>query len=79
MEKLIGEQVSFAEYFKNLRGLLNPIKEQFLSDIEGRLQKRGLRIVLYHWQRGLPRLRKTAFPVSVRSSVRSIQRENSPP
>lgn len=34
MEKLIGEQVSFAEYFKNLRGLLNPIKEQFLSDIE---------------------------------------------
>ncbi len=34
MEKLIGEQVSFAEYFKNLRGLLEPIKNEFLADIE---------------------------------------------
>lgn len=34
MEKLIGEQVSFAEYFRNLRELLEPIKSEFLSDIE---------------------------------------------
>ena len=34
MEKLIGEQVSFAEYFRNLRGLLEPIKKEFLKDIE---------------------------------------------
>ncbi len=34
MEKLIGEQVSFAEYFRNLKGLLEPVKEQFLTDIE---------------------------------------------
>lgn len=34
MEKLIGEQVSFAQYFKNLRGLLEPIKKEFLEDVE---------------------------------------------
>lgn len=34
MEKLIGEQVSFAEYFRNLRGLLEPVKKEFLADIE---------------------------------------------
>ncbi|MEA4890388.1 MAG: glycosyltransferase [Clostridiaceae bacterium] len=34
MEKLIGEQVSFVKYFKNLKGLLEPIKSEFLTDIE---------------------------------------------
>lgn len=31
---LVGEQVSSFEYFRNLEKLLNPIKKQFLSDIE---------------------------------------------
>ncbi len=31
---LVGEQVSSLEYFRNLEKLLNPVKKQFLSDIE---------------------------------------------
>ncbi len=34
MRLLIGQQVSFYEYFGNLEKLLNPIKKQFLADIE---------------------------------------------
>lgn len=34
MLRLIGEQVSFIEYFSSLKSLLNPIKNEFLSNIE---------------------------------------------
>ena len=34
MRRLIGEQVSSFEYFSNLKYLLNPVKEEFLSNIE---------------------------------------------
>jgi UDP:flavonoid glycosyltransferase YjiC (YdhE family) len=42
---LVGEQVSSFEYFVNLGKLLNPIKEQFLSDIEKACQ--GMDAILY--------------------------------
>lgn len=32
--RLIGEQLSFVEYFRNLKHLLNPIKSEFLANIE---------------------------------------------
>ena len=34
MRRLIGEQVSFVGYFSSLKPLLNPVKEEFLSNIE---------------------------------------------
>lgn len=34
MLRLIGEQVSVTEYFSNLKRLLNPVRKEFLSDIE---------------------------------------------
>jgi UDP:flavonoid glycosyltransferase YjiC (YdhE family) len=42
---LIGEHVSSFEYFRNLEKLLNPIKKQFLSDIERACQ--GMDAILY--------------------------------
>lgn len=42
---LVGEQVSSFEYFRNLEKLLNPIKKQFLSDIEKACQ--GMDAILY--------------------------------
>lgn len=42
---LIGEHVSSFEYFRNLGKLLNPVKKQFLSDIEKAC--RGMDAILY--------------------------------
>ncbi|EGO2530035.1 glycosyltransferase family 1 protein [Enterococcus faecalis] len=45
MLRLIGEQVSPAEYFNSLPDLLNPVKEEFLSNIENACQ--GVDAIIY--------------------------------
>ncbi|WP_286904031.1 glycosyltransferase [Clostridium sp. UBA1652] len=45
MIRLIGEQVSSLEYFRNLPFLLNPVKAEFLSNIEDACE--GMDTILY--------------------------------
>ena len=45
MVRLIGEQVSPVKYFSGLPDLLNPVKEEFLSNMEEACQ--GMDAILY--------------------------------